>query len=478
MTDGEATMPGTAHPIAARLRAALALACLIAGMAMLLSGTASAQTTSGTVAMTQVRGVITPVVADHLHDTIEGAAADGHEALVIVLDTPGGLVTSTREIVQNLLDAPLPVIVYVAPSGADAGSAGTFITLAGHVAAMAPATTIGAATPVDGEGQEAGEKIVENLAAFAEAIAEERGRDVDFAIESVRDGRSITANAALERGAIDLIAPSLETLLTEIDGEEVQVRDSTVTLATDGALVVEVEMTGPRQLLQLLADPNLAFIFLSLGTLAILYEIANPGLGLGGVAGVVLIILAMFALSVLPVNWAGAALMLVAAAMFIAELFVPGVGVGAAGGTAALLLGGLFLFQAQSGASVSIWVLVPTAVVTFGLTVFAGIMVARSRKMRSTGGSDDMLGRLGKVEGVAEGRPRAKVGGTYWRIIPVDPSVPLRDGDEVRVTERRNIDLVVAPTARTSADDDTDDRPSTSTQPRTEDHPVTTEETT
>jgi membrane-bound serine protease (ClpP class) len=288
--------------------------------------------------------------------------------------------------------------------------------------------------------------MVENLASFAEAIAEERERDVEFAVSSVRDGRSITANAAAESGAIDLIAPTIEVLLEDIDGWEVTVRDSQVTLATAGAPVVEIEMTGPRQFLQLLADPNLAFIFLSLGTLAILYEIANPGMGLGGVAGVVMIILAMFSLSVLPVNWAGAALMLVAAAMFIAELFAPGVGVGAAGGTAALLLGGLFLFQAQTGTSVSIWVLVPTALVTFGLTVFAGIMVARTRTMRSTGGSDDMLGRRTIVEGVSEGHPRAKVGGTYWRIVPADPDHSLRDGDEVEVTERRNIDLVVSPT--------------------------------
>ncbi len=455
-------MPGSAGVTAARSRAVLALVCLIAGIALLASSGATAQPGNRTVAVTDVRGAITPVTADHLADTIEGAERDGHEAVVVVLDTPGGLVASTRQIVQTFLDAPVPVIVYVAPSGADAGSAGTFMTLSGHVAAMAPATTIGAATPVDAEGQEAGDKIVENLASFAEAIAEERGRDIDFAIASVREGRSITANTALERGVIDLIAPSIETLLDEVDGTEVEVRDTSMVLQTADALVVDVEMTGPRRLLQLLADPNLAFIFLSLGTLAILYEIANPGLGLGGVVGVVCIILAMFALSVLPVNWAGAALMIVAAVMFIAELFVPGVGVGAAGGTAALVLGGLFLFQAQSGASVSMWVLIPTAVVTFGLTIFAGVMVARTRKMRSSGGSDDMLGRLGKVEGVAEGHPRAKVGGTYWRIRPADDQQPLRDGDEVRVVERRNLDLFVASTST----DETSRPNNVTTEPR------------
>ena len=438
-------MATTARSTGTRRRAAVALACLVTGLLLAVAGSATAQTADRTVGFTTVSGAITPVIADHLADTIDEAAQDGHEALVVVLDTPGGLVAATRQIVQTLLDAPLPVVVYVAPSGADAGSAGTFVTLAAHVAAMAPATTIGAATPVDPEGQEAGEKIVENLAAFAETIAEVRDRDVEFAIASVREGRSITSSTAVEVGAVDLIAPSLEVLLDEIDGREVVVRDAPVTLSTAGAGLVEMEMTGVRQLLQVLADPNLAFIFLSLGTLAIIYEFANPGMGVGGVVGVVLIILALFSLSVLPVNWAGAALVIVAAVMFILELFAPGIGVGAAGGTAALLLGGLFLFQAESGATVSLWVLVPTGVVTFGLTIFAGIMVARARRLRSSGGSDDILGRRATIEGASDGRPRVRIGGTYWRVVPQDPDHTLRDGDEVAVTERRNIDLVVSP---------------------------------
>jgi membrane-bound serine protease (ClpP class) len=438
------------RPDGARRRAAVALACLVTGLLALAAGAAFGQDDpaadpSRSVGTTTVTGAITPVTAEHLEDTAADAARLGHQALIVFLDTPGGSLDATRRIAQTFLDAPLPIVVYVSPSGADAGSAGTFITYAAHLAAMAPATTIGAATPVDMEGGEVGDKIVQNAAAFAETLAEERGRDVDFAISSVVDGRSVTARTALDEGVIDHIATDLDDLLAAIDGTEVEVRGvGGVVLATEGAAVVALEMTGVRSLLAILADPNLAFIFLSLGTLAILYEIANPGLGLGGVVGVICLVLALFALSVLPVNWAGATLILVAAVMFIAELFIPGIGVGAAGGTAALLLGGLFLFQDQSGVGVDWWVLVPTGIVTFGLTALAGVLVARTRGRRSTAGSDDLVGRRLTVENVAAGAPRARVSGTFWRVRPAEGQPSLRDGDRVEVVARENLDLVVA----------------------------------
>ena len=430
-----------------RLPAAAALVCLALGTLLLAVGPSAAET-GPTVAITTVDGIITPVTADHLDDTIEQAAAAGHEALIVRLDTPGGLLQSARDIVKGFLDAPLPVVVHVAPAGADAGSAGTFITYAAHVAAMAPGTTIGAATPVDIEGAEVGDKVVENTAAFAEAIAEERGRDVEFAIAAVREGRSITASAAVEAGAVDLEVVDLDALLAGIDGLEVEVRGQTVTLATEGAAVVEAEMTLARQLLQLLADPNLAFILLSLGTLAILYEIANPGLGLGGVVGVVSIVVALFAIAVLPVNWAGVALLVLAMAMFIAELFAPGIGVGAAGGTAALILAGLFLFEGGTGVTVDWWVLAPTAVLVFVLAVLAGVMVARAHRHRSVAGSDDIIGRTLRVEHADADRARARVGETWWRLRAEDPATTLVDGEQVTVVGRDNLDLLVAPTRR------------------------------
>lgn len=433
------------------LRPAVGLACLGAGLALVAGGPATAQM-ERTVATTTVDGAITPVIRDHLADTVEQAAGDGHEALVIFLNTPGGGLDVTREIANTLLAAPLPTVVYVWPPGGDAGSAGTFITYAAHVAAMAPATTIGAATPVDMEGGEVGEKIVRNTVAFGEALAEARDRNVDFIRAAVEDGRSVTASTALEEGAIDVVSPSLEQLVEDIDGMTVQVGDTDVTLATAGAAAVEMEMTGTRSLLQVLANPNLAFIFLSLGTLAILYEIANPGMGLGGILGVVMLILALFSLAVLPVNYAGVALLLVAMGLFIAELFMPGIGVGAAGGTIALMLGGLFLFQAETGVGIDWWVLIPTVVVAFTLTVFAGVLVAKARGRRSMAASDFLLGRTVTVERASEGTPRALIDGTWWRLKPAETGVSLRDGDRVEVVRRDNLDLYVAPAGATADD--------------------------
>jgi membrane-bound serine protease (ClpP class) len=430
---------------------AIALAALLTGLVAVaaggLTGPVWAQSASPTVATTAVEGAITPVVADHLTDTVATAAAEGHQALVVRLNTPGGLVTSMRTIVQTFLNAPLPIIVHVAPSGADAGSAGTFITLSAHVAAMAPATTIGAATPVDLEGGEVGDKIVNNAAAYAEAIAEARDRDVEFAIDAVRDGRSITAEEALEIGAIDLVTPSVEALLDAIDGMTVSLQGGDeVSLDTADAATVALEMSGVRRLLQRIADPNLAFIFMSIGTLAVIYELANPGLGAGGIIGGVMLILAMFALSVLPVTVAGVALLLLAAVFLVAELFAPGVGIGAGGGSIALLLGGLFLFERPSGVRVGLAVILPTVLVVLGLTIVAGLMVGRSRGRPSRVSSDELIGREAAVRIFDDGDTRVRLDGTSWRARPADEaSTPLRDGDHVRVVDRDNLDLIVTP---------------------------------
>jgi membrane-bound serine protease (ClpP class) len=441
-----------------RVRGALVLALLLTGLVALpaaafgeaLRATAAERVVAqgsdaATVGYTEVTGVITPITADHLAESVDRAAADGHRALVVQLDTPGGLVDATRRIVQTFLDAPLPVIVHVAPAGADAGSAGTFITYAAHVAAMSPATTIGAATPVGGQGEDLDDKIVENTAAFAEAIAGERDRDVDFAVEAVRQGRSVTADTALEEGAIDLIATDTPDLLTQSDGREVPVQGDDVTLDVADAVVVDMPVGTAKRILGFLADPNLAFIFLSIGTLAIVYEIANPGVGLGGVIGGVCIILAMVALAVLPVNVAGIALLLLAAGLFISELFAPGIGAGAGGGSIALLLAGLFLFPADTGLGVDLQVILPTVVVVGLLTVLAGRIVARTLHVPPRNYDDDLAGRRVVVSLAADGRPRALLDGTWWRLRANEGAGPLRDGDEVEIVGRENLDLLVGP---------------------------------
>jgi len=399
-----------------------------------------------TVAVTVVDGAITPVIADHLADIIPLAARDGHQAIIVQLDTPGGLVTSMRDIVQTFLAADLAVVVHVTPRGADAGSAGTFVTYAAHIAAMSPATTIGAATPVSIEGGEVGDKIVNNAAAYAEAIANERGRDVEFAVDAVRDGRSITADEALDIGAIDLIAGDLDDLLEAIDGREVTLADGSVTmLETANAEPVEYGLSGTRRLLQALADPNLAFIFISLGTLAIIYEIANPGLGAGGVAGAIFLILAFFALSVLPVNYAGAALFLLAGILFVIELFMPGIGVAAAGGSVALLVGGLFLFQRPTGIGIDLAVIVPTVLAVMGLTIVAGRLVARARGRAPVSYADDLIGVVAPLALRHDGSFGVRIDGTWWRADPADGQDPAPgDGDLIEVVGREQLTLLVA----------------------------------
>lgn len=435
--------PSPARPATlVRLLLAAGLAALVVLSAV---GPSAGQGSAAPVLVTEVRGVITPVIADHLGDAVAEASDREAALLVVELDTPGGLVTSMRDIVQTFLNAEVPIAVHVTPAGADAGSAGTFITLAAHVAAMSPTTTIGAATPVDVQGGEVGDKVVNNAAAYAEAIAEARDRDVDFAVDSVRDGRSITAAEAEDIGAVDLLAEDIDALLDAIDGREVELADgSTVTLATADAPVEDLPMSWTRGILQRLADPNVAFLLLSLSTLAIIYEIANPGVGAGGVTGAIALVLGLYGIAALPVEFAGLALLVVAAVLFTVEIFVPGIGVAAAGGTVALLVGGLLLFPGATGVSIDLAVLLPTVVVTAGLAVLIGVAAARTRNVRQHGVAEDIVGRTATVH-LGDREPRVRIDGTWWRVRTEDAATDLADGDTVEVVDHDNLDLVVAP---------------------------------
>lgn len=409
---------------------------------MLLAGAfglqAGAQTK--TVMLVEVDGPITPVIAAHLEDAVEDAT-DAGAPLVVSLDTPGGLDTSMRDIVQSFLNASTPVIVYVEPEGARAASAGTFIAMSAHVAAMAPATSIGAATPVSlEEGETASDKIINDAVAFAVSVAERRGRDVEFAEASVREGASITATEAVERNVVDLIADDLGALLAEIDGMTVSTAAGDVTLRTAGAVVDRVEMSTFRRILAQIADPNLALLFISIGTLAVVYEAANPGMGFAGIAGVILLLLGFFALSVLPVNSAGIALLILAMALFIAEIFVPGVGVFAAGGTISLILAGLFLFDGP--VSVSMPVLWPTAALVGAGSAFAGRAVVKARFRPPTTGLSTLVGREVTVTGDAENGWWAFVDGSWWTVQPNDS---VSDGTVARVEAIDGLRLVVEP---------------------------------
>lgn len=426
-------------------------ALLALGLALGIASPLAAQATQPTVLVAAVKGVITPVMANHVAATLDRAESAGHVAAVFTVDTPGGLDSSMRKIVQRILAARVPVVVYVSPQGARAASAGAIIALSAHVSAMAPGTAIGASTPVDLEGGDVERKVVNDAAAFAESLARLRDRNVQFAVDTVREGRSASAVEAVEIGAVDLLSPTLPELLDAIDGREVIVADEPVVLRTAGAAVEEFEMSLLRRIQQVLADPTLAFLFMSLGTLGIIYEIASPGIGAGGILGAILVLLGLFSLSVLPVNAVGLLLLALAAGLFLAELFAPGVGVAAAGGTVALVLSGIFLFRDTPGFGVSLAVVAPVAIVVGGAVVLAGRLVVRSRaSVSTTTGPGLFTGRLVTVRHAEGTRGQTFVEGAWWNLR--SSGRELVEGDEVCVVGVEGLDLIVEPPAHPPTD--------------------------
>ena len=440
--DGDLMLLGLRTALLAPRRERTLLGGLILPLTLwLLASATSARAQARTVLVTEVDGIITPVIADHIREGVARAEEQGHHVFLVEMDTPGGLDASMRDIIQSFLGAEVPVVVHVAPSGARAASAGALITLSAHVAAMAPGTAIGAATPVDLEGGgDVERKIIEDAAAYAESVARARGRNTEFAVDAVREGRSVTAEEAQRIGVVDLLAPNRGELLEAIDGETVTLASGTeLTIEARGARVVPYELGTFRSILQWLADPNLAFLFLSLGTLAIVYELANPGFGGGAIVGVILILLALFALAVLPVNALGGLLLVLAAVLFVVEIFTPGIGVGAAGGTASLVLGGLFLFRGRIG--VDPQVLIPVAVVVGGGTLLAGRLAWRTRRLAATTGAGGLLGKIATVGSASGTSGQAMVEGAWWNVTTRGDR--LRKGATVRVVDVEGLDLVV-----------------------------------
>jgi membrane-bound serine protease (ClpP class) len=426
---------------------ATAVLALIAGL-FAMASPGVAQTGPGPhVLMTTVKAPITPVIADHIADGIAEAERGGYEAYLIRLDTPGGLETSMRDIVQHIFAAEVPVVVHISPPGARGASAGAIITFAAHVAAMAPGTSIGAATPVDGgTGSDLDAKIINDAIAFAESIAEARDRDREFITDTVREGRSGSASEALSVGAIDVIAGSTSELLDAIDGITVRVgaTDREVTLVTAGAAVDEQEMGFFRSIQQVLADPNIAFLLLSVGTLGLIYELASPGLGVGAVLGLTFITLGLFGLAVLSVNLVGIVFLLLAAALFVAEVFAPGLGLAAAGGVFALVLSGVFLFDDAPGLQVSLAVVLPVAIVVGLFVVIAGRVAMSARRAPSTTtGRGLFVGRTAVVR-LLHGRPQVFLEGAWWGVRAADAGVVLVDGATVEVVDVDGLQLVVA----------------------------------
>jgi len=386
-----------------------------------------------------IDGPISPASAEFLTDAIERAEDEGAAAIVVELDTPGGLVDSTRDIVQAILASRVPVVVYVAPSGARAGSAGVFVTLAAHVAVMAPSTNIGAATPIqmggapmpggptsppDTTNGEAGDgdpgalerKIMNDTIAFIRTISERRGRNADWAERAVREGASITETEALAENVVDLVAPSLPALLDQIDGREVEVLDRTVTLDTANAEVRRIEAGLRFRILDTIANPNIAFVLMLIGIYGIFFELMNPGAILPGVVGGISLLLAFFALQALPVNYAGILLILFALVLFIAEVKVASYGLLTVGGVVAFVLGATMLFDAPGSLVRVSWsVIVPAALLTAGFFAFVMGLAWRTYKSRPTTGKEALVGERGRVTARIDPVGVVSVHGELWR---------------------------------------------------------------
>ncbi|MFZ0886904.1 MAG: nodulation protein NfeD [Candidatus Binataceae bacterium] len=402
---------------------------------------------TGFVVLIAIDGSISPASADVIEDSIQDAARSHAKALVIELDTPGGLLTSAQRIVKDLLGAPLPVIVYVAPSGASAASAGTFITEAASIAAMAPGTTIGAAHPVDFEGSEEkgamGQKIENFTAAFARTIAEQRGRNPAWMEEAVRKSAALGAREALKAGVIDIVAADIHDLLVQCSGRKVKVAGATVTLELADAAVHRRKMRLGQQLLNLLADPNLVYLLLMAGLVGIYFEFAHPGVFLPGVVGAICILLALTSFEVLPINLSGLLLIFLGVTMLVSEAFVTSYGVLGIGGVAAFVLGSLFLIDtSRTNLEVSRSIIAGAAVALTAIILGIGYVIARDRRRAALTGGEGLVGEVGEVREpiVPEASGRVFIHGEIWRAVSDEP---IAAGARAQVTAVKGLEIKV-----------------------------------
>jgi membrane-bound serine protease (ClpP class) len=426
------------------LVAAVVLALVIASP-MSSIAPIEASTSGGHVALIQLEGVISPVTLRLVGLAIDRAQAEHAVALVIQLDTPGGLERSMRAIVQRIMNSETPVIVYVAPTGARAASAGVFITMAAHVAAMAPATNIGAAHPValgGGADKESLRKIENDAAAFIRTVARERGRNVDWAEKAVRQSVSITEREAVTLKVVDLVADSIPDLLAKVAGRSVRTVKGPVTLATRNATVRPIDIGFRDRFLNVITDPNVAYILMMLGMLGLFFELANPGVVLPGVIGGISLILAFFAFQSLPINYAGLLLILFGIVLLIAEIKIVSHGILAIGGVISMALGSVMLFDApEIGFRVSWPVIAVTVGVTAGMFLFVVGVGIRALARRPVLGTSAFVGETGIAKDDLAPAGLIAVHGEIWRAIATNG--PVSAGSRVRIVGVEGLTLTV-----------------------------------
>jgi membrane-bound serine protease (ClpP class) len=429
------------------IRAVAAMAALFIGM-MLPGENLRAADNAPVFDVITISAAITPPIAEYVVRSIDEAAKSGAAGLIIRLDTPGGLDLAMRDIAKAILNAPLPVIVFVAPSGARAASAGVIITVAAHIAVMAPGTNIGAAHPVGlgiggGMDKTMSTKVENDAVAYVQGIANKRGRNEAWVEKAVRKSESITAEEALRLKVIDFIATDLNRLIEQADGREVVLAEGKKILKTKGALLNEKIMGVRQKVLSALSDPNIAYILLLIGLAGLYFEFSNPGAILPGVIGGISLIMAFFAMQTLPVNYAGVPLILFSIILFIAEIKVISNGILAIGGVVSLAIGSLMLFHApDSSLRISWGVLIPAVSIT-SLFFIAVIAIALKAQLRPRqGGKEGMLGEEGVAITDIHAEGKALIRGEHWNAIS---DVPVIRGSNIRVTHVENLKVKVEP---------------------------------
>jgi membrane-bound serine protease (ClpP class) len=396
------------------------------------------------VLVIRVEGVIAPSSADYIISAIKRADRELAQALVIELDTPGGLDLSMRSIIKEMLSAERPTVVYVSPSGARAASAGAFITLAAHVAAMAPGTNIGAAHPVNMGGQmdkEMNKKVTNDAAAYIRTIAERRGRNIQWAEDAVRKSVSATEKEALKLKVIDLVSEKLDDLLVAIDGLAVTTASGKVALRTKGAEVKRIEMGLGDKILKVISDPTIAYLLMMLGLAGLYFELSTPGAILPGILGGICLILAFYAFQTLPINYAGLLLILLAIVLFIAEVKVASHGLLAAGGITAMILGSLMLIKSSEPfMRISLAAILATTGATAAFFIFMVTMALRTQRQKATTGMEGLIGQVGTARTPLRPEGSIFVGGELWSA-RCEGGAEI--GDKVRVRAVKGLMLIV-----------------------------------
>ena len=428
---------------------------MVTVVAVILFCLATDRTHATVIHKIRIDGIINPVSAQFILDAIARAEDKHAEALIIELDTPGGLLEATRDIVQEFLATDLPIIVYVSPSGARAGSAGVFITLAAHIAVMAPGTNIGAAHPVTmgGGGMPGGgekdttgssvmnDKMTNDAAAMIRAIAEQRGRNIDWADSSVRESKSITATIALESGVIDFILPDIESILEKIDGKTVKVPSGEITIHTQNAIVELFEMDWKQLFFDKLSDPNIAYILMMLGVYGMIYELSNPGAIFPGIVGGICLLLAFLAFQTLPINTVGVLLMVFGILLLLLEIKVPSYGLLTIGGATSLALGSVILIDTSIPVlKVSLGIIIPTVILTVLFALFAVGLGIKAQRKKTTTGKEGIIGMVGEALEDLNPQGQILVNGEYWNGISKQE---IKKGQHVEVTGMQGLKLIV-----------------------------------